>query len=60
MTFEKGGVEVTVDVLYPANFQSMRHQSCGIAENAKVRVYDRDVKEQFITLNLTLNTIILK
>jgi len=51
MTFNKDTTTVTFNgVILPADYKSLRHQNRGISGNGAVRVYDRSVLEEFITI----------
>ncbi len=53
MTFTKDATTVTFDgALWPLDYESMPHQNTGISEDGTVRVYDRNVTEKFIHLEI--------
>ena len=53
MTFSYNGNTVTFDgALFPISYESQRHQNVGVSEDGTALVYDRNVLEEFIHLEI--------
>lgn len=53
MTFTKNATTVTFNgAMYPVPYKSEPHQNYGESEDGTIRVYDRNVKVQYIELSI--------